>query len=78
MTMVDYCSRPKAEAPRGKGFDYSPNSHDITVLLPKNNIYSRYHEDSIRLTLQISSKSTWTSSIFIRYTAINEEVDNLL
>ena len=76
MTMVDYCPRPKA--PRGNGFDYSPKSHEITVLLPNNNIYTRYHEDSIHLTLLISSKSNWTSSIFKRYTAINEEVDNLL
>ena len=52
MTMVDYCPRPKAEgnsppwsseAPRGNGFDYSPNSHEITVLLPNNNISSRCH-----------------------------------
>ena len=82
MAMMDYCPRPKAigssEAPRGNGFDYSPNSHEITVLLPNNNIYTRYHEDSIRLTLHISLKSKWTSSIFKRYTAINEDVDNLL
>ena len=47
MTMIDYCPRPKSEgnsppwsseAPRGNGFDYSPNSHEITVLLPNNNI----------------------------------------
>ena len=62
MTMVDYCPRPKAigssEAPRGNGFDYSPNSHEITVLLPNTNIhvYTRYHEYSIRPTLHISSK----------------------
>ena len=49
MTMVDYCPRPKgsSESSRGSGFDYSANSHEITVLLPNNNIYTRYHEDSI-------------------------------
>ena len=64
MTMVDYCPRPSASGnsppghPRANGFDYSPNSHEITVLLPNNNIhvYTRYHEDSIRPTLHISSK----------------------
>ena len=53
MTMVDYGPRPKAIVYRvirvteGQWFDYSPNSHEITVLLPNNNIYTRYHEDSI-------------------------------
>ena len=50
MTMMDYCPRPSAsgnsppwssEAPRGNGFDYSPNSHETTVLLPNNNISAR-------------------------------------
>ena len=69
---------PEAEAPRGNGFDYSHNSHEITVLLPNNNIYTRYPEYSIRLTLHISSKSNWTSNIFKRYTSINEEVGNFI
>ena len=51
-----------SSSPRGNGFDYSPNSHEITVLLPNNNIhvYTRYHEDSIRPTLHISSKWNWS------------------
>ena len=47
MTMVS------SEAPRGNDFDYSPNSHEITVSI---HYPTRYHGYSIRLTLHISSK----------------------
>ena len=46
------------------------------VFSRRGSLYTRYHEYSIRLTLHISSKWNWTSSIFKRYSAINEEVDN--
>ena len=55
MTMVDYCPRPMAErnSPSGhprhrgavvKNFDYSPNSHGLTVLLPKKSLSTKDHE----------------------------------
>ena len=72
MTMMDYSPPWSSEAPRGNGFHYSPNSHEITALLLNNNIYTGCHEYSFRLTLHISSKSN------CRNNAVNEEVGNLL
>ena len=36
---MHYCPRRRpSEAPRGCGFDYSPNNHEITVLLPNQHV----------------------------------------